>query len=293
MALLMLNISAVTNSTEKFPIWGYQHMENSKKDKIKKVKQFGFYSKGLVYALMGILSAMVAFGLGGDIKGKSGVVQFLHALPAGVILTTIVALGLLAYSLWRFYEAAVDPSGGEDEKRIGARIQYAYSGLLYAVIAFSFAKPLLSNGGSSDDDESKKAALSQLLEKEWGIWVIWIIGIGMALSAIWQFYLGISGKFMKQIDENPASKNEYKMVKQSGRFGYIARGVVFGIISFFIIRVSLAHNADALKGTEGALQYLLSLPYGSFLMGAVALGMLGFGIFCFMIARHSDISDLD
>ena len=83
------------------------------------------------------------------------------------------------------------------------------------------------------------------------------------------------------------------MVKQSGRFGYIARGVVFGIISFFLIRVSLAHNASEFKGTEGALQYLLSKPYGSFLMGAVALGMLGYGIFCFMVARHSDLSNLD
>lgn len=143
-------------------------MENSKKDKIKKVKQFGFYSKGLVYALMGILAAMVAFGFGGDIKGKSGIVQFLHDLPGGVILTTIVALGLLAYSLWRFYEAAVDPRGEDDKKRIGSRIQFAYSGIFYAVIAFSFAQPLLSNGGSSDGD-SKKVALGNLLDKEWGI----------------------------------------------------------------------------------------------------------------------------
>lgn len=266
-------------------------MDNSKKDKIKKVKQFGFYSKGLVYALMGILAAMVAFGLGGDIKGKSGIVLFLQGLPGGVILTTIVALGLLAYSLWRFYEAAVDPSGEEDEKRIGPRLQYAYSGIFYAVIAFSFAKPLFSNAGSSGDD-SKKAALGQLLEKEWGIWAIWIIAVGMALNAIWQCYMGFSGKYMKQIDENPNNKNEYNLVKHSGRYGYIARGVVFGIISFFIIRVNLAHDANALEGTEGALQYLLSLPYGSFLMGAVALGMLGYGIFCFMVARHSNISDL-
>ncbi len=266
-------------------------MENSSKDKIKKVKQFGFYSKGLVYALMGILAAIVAFGLGGDIKGKSGVVQFLDDLPGGVILTSIVALGLFAYSLWRFYEAAFDPHD-EDGKRIGPRIQFAYSGIFYAVIAFSFAQPLLSNRGSSDDD-SKKAALSQLLEKEWGIWAVWIIAIAMGLNAIWQCYLGFSGKYMKQIDENLDNKQELALVKRSGRFGYLARGVVFGIISFFLIRVSLAHNANAFKGTEGALQYLLSIPYGRFLMGAVALGLIGFGIFCFMVARHSDISDLD
>jgi hypothetical protein len=71
-------------------------MDDSSKNKLKKLKQFGFYSKGLIYALIGILAAMVAFGLGGDIKGKSGIVQFLHELPGGIILTTIGALGLLA-----------------------------------------------------------------------------------------------------------------------------------------------------------------------------------------------------
>ena len=59
------------------------------------------------------------------------------------------------------------------------------------------------------------------------------------------------------------------------------------------IQVCLAQNANELKGTEGAFHYLLSLPYGSFLMGTVALGMLGFGVFCLMVARHSDISKLE
>lgn len=267
-------------------------MQNSNKDKVKKVKQFGYYSKGLVYALIGILAAMAAFGLGGDIKGKSGIVRFLQELPGGVILTSIVALGLLAYSLWRFYEAAVDPNGDEGKKRIASRLKYAYSGIFYAFIAFSFAKPLFGSGGSSGDD-SKKAALSMLLEKEWGIWVIWIIAIGSGINAIWQGYIGFSGKYMKKINENPENNKEYQLVKRLGKYGYIARGVVFGVISFFIIKVSLAHDSNALKGTEGALQYLLSLPYGNFLMGAVALGMLGYGIFCFMVARHSDISEID
>ncbi|PZX61142.1 uncharacterized protein DUF1206 [Algoriphagus ratkowskyi] len=267
-------------------------MEKSKKEKIKKVKQFGFYSKGLVYSLIGILAALVAFGLGGDIKGKAGIAQFLHDLPGGIVLTAIVALGLLAHGLWRFYEAAVDPHGEEGKTRIGPRIQFAYSGFFYGAIAYSFAKPLFSSVVSSEG-ESQKAALSILLEKDWGIWVMWIFAIGMAGNAIWQVYLGISGKFMIQIDENPNTKNEYKLVKRSGRYGYMARGVVFGVISYFLVLVSLAHNANALKDTEGAFHYLLSLPYGSFLMGAVALGMLGFGIFCIMVARHSAISGME
>ncbi|MEP0713490.1 DUF1206 domain-containing protein [Algoriphagus sp.] len=267
-------------------------MDNSKKDKLKKVKQFGYYSKGLVYGLIGLLAAMVASGLGGEIKGKLGIAQFLYDLPGGIFLTSIVALGLVAHGVWRFYESAVDPNGEGDKTRIGPRIQFAYSGIFYTVIGFSFAQPLFNNVGSSEGS-SQKAALSMLLEKDWGIWVVWGIALGMAGNALWQFYLGISAKFMVLIDKNPDNTKEYKLVKRSGRYGYIARGVVFGVISFFLVKVCIAHNASELRDTEGAFQYLLSLPYGSILMGAVALGMMGFGIFSFMVARHASRKEID
>src|SRR5690606_40408749 len=120
--------------------------------------------------------------------------------------------------------------GESDKRRIGPRIQFAYSGLFYGAIAYSFAKPFF-NTSSSSEGESQKAALGMLLEKDWGIWIVWILAIGMAGNAVWRFYLGISGIFMIQIDENPDSKNEYKLVKRSGRYGYVARGVVFGVRS--------------------------------------------------------------
>ncbi len=267
---------------------------SSHSDKINLVRQIGFYAKGLVYGLIGALAAMAAFGLGGDIKGRKGIVNFLMELPAGKLLVGLVALGLLAYSLWRFYEMVEDPDGNGQKHRWATRLRYLYSGLLYAAIALSFASPLLGNlgssGGSSQGGGKKKAMLAEMLEKDWGVWVIGAIALIVAGQAVWQFYRGYSGKYMKKIDSTPANRHEYELVRKSGKFGYMARGVVFGILSFFLVKVILDHNANAYKGTEGAFQYLLSLDYGSILMGAVALGLLGYGIFCILVARHSNLT---
>lgn len=270
---------------------------------VAKIRSAGFFTKGVVYVLVGGLTFMAAFGLGGDIASTDGVVNFLLELPLGKILGGIVALGLIAYSLWRLYQMLMRPgkknNRPEDIKSGFTRFRYFYSAVFYGFIAYSFAKPLakdlLGHGGSgrpSENNSEQKAALGELLSKDWGEIVIWALAIIIAAQAIWQFKLAYSAKFMKKIDNYPDIKHEYDFIKKSGRLGYTARGIVFGIISFFLVRVILQHNAQVYKGTEGALQYLLSFSYGSLLLGVTAVGLIGYGIFNIMVARHANLTTI-
>ncbi len=257
-------------------------------DKLQRLRQAGFFMKGAVYCILGALAAIAAFGAGGKVGGKEGVMHFLLQMPLGKILVGMVALGLAAYSLWRFYSAYQDPRSDDDEKRWGAKLRYVYSGLFYGAIAYSFAKPLFS--GSSSGGDKKKAMLGKLLATDWGEWVIGAIALLVAGQAIFQFYIGYKGKFMKKIDDHPGSA--YNWVKYIGRIGYYSRFVVFGILSYLLVRVILDNNADAYDGTKGVFYHLLSYDYGNVLMGAVALGLLGYGIFSILIARYSNLTKL-
>lgn len=118
--------------------------------------------------------------------------------------------------------------------------------------------------------------------------MLWGLAILIAGQALQQFHIAYKARFMKKIDHYPQVKYEYDLIRKIGRFGYVARGVVFSILSFFIIKVILSHNANEYKGTQGALAYLLSFSYGTFLLVLVALGLAGYGIFHIMVARHSD-----
>lgn len=275
-----------------------------KKDtgKIAKIRSAGFFAKGVVYLLLGTLTFMAAFNLGGDISSRDNVIKFLLELSFGKILVGTTALGLFAYSFWRFYQTIMNPKDSGETKTVKSgfkRLRYFYSGILYGVIAYSFAKPLisaLSGNGSpqpeSNDNGDEKAALWEILSMDWGKAMLWIIAAIIAGQAIQQFYISYSASFMKKIDNYPSIKNEYDFIRKAGRYGYFARGIVFGILAFFIVQVILQHNANAYKGTEGALQYLLSFTYGQILLGAVAFGLAGYGVFHIMVARHANLTRL-
>lgn len=275
---------------------------NLKPDKghVAKVRTAGFFTKGVVYFLLGTLTFLAAFNQGGDISSTDGVVKYLLTLPMGQVLGAVVGLGLLAYTLWRFYQALFLPGSyiaDETVKSGFKRFRFFYSGVFYGAIAYSFLEPLLDvfssgNGNKSDEGFEEKAALWELLSTDWGKIVLWLLAAVVAGQALWQFKIARDGKFMKKIDNNPDIKHEYEFIRRSGKIGYIARGIVFGIISFFLVKVILQHNANIYKGTEGALQYLLSFSYGSYLLGATALGLIGYGIFHIMVARHANLTTL-
>src|SRR5919202_6220700 len=62
----------------------------------------------------------------------------------------------------------------------------------------------------------------------------------------------------------------------AARLGYAARGVVYLVIGGFAVLAALGSGRPT--GKKGALQALLDEPFGSLLLGIVALGLLGFAL---------------
>jgi hypothetical protein len=257
------------------------------KDKLEWLRKVGFFTKGAVYCILGGLAAVAAFGAGGKVAGKDGVMTFLWSMPMGKVLVGLSALGLAAYAFWRFYSAYEDPRSDDDERRWGSKLRYVYSGVFYAALAYSFSKPLFSNSSSGGD--KKKMMLGKLLETDWGIGLIIAIAALIAAQAFFQAYIAYQGKFMKKIDEHPSA---YRWVKVIGRIGYYSRFVVFAILSYLLIQVIVDNNADAYDGTKGVFHHLLTYDYGNVLMAAVAIGLLGYGLFSILIARYSNLTRL-
>lgn len=268
---------------------------------IAKVRSAGFFTKGVVYFLVGSLTLMATAGLGGEVTSTQGVIHFLLTLPLGKAIISVIALGLIAYSLWRFYEMLFLPrfsmTSDSGIKRSFQRFRFFYSGVFYGLVAYTFLRPLIKSlkgqsltGTEKTEGMEEEAALWELLSHDGGKLVIWVIALIVGSQAIWQFKIAFSASFMKKIDNYPDFQKEYDFIKKSGRLGYASRGIVFGIISFFLIQVILRHNANEYKGTEGVLQYLFDLSYGSLLSGTVALGLIGYGIFNIMVARHADFT---
>jgi Domain of Unknown Function (DUF1206) len=69
------------------------------------------------------------------------------------------------------------------------------------------------------------------------------------------------------------------LVTALGRFGFVARSVVFTMIGLFLVYAAFDSNAREAKGFAGALRLIQQQAYGSILLGVTAAGLLAFGIY--------------
>lgn len=248
---------------------------------INKIQTFGQTSKGFVYIIIGALTAMTAFDMGGEKAGKSSVIDFLQNQPFGNLIIYILAIGIFAYALWRFYKAIADPKNkGDDASGFAKRFGYFSSGLLYG--AFGFAVLSGGSGGSN-----KQQYVAQILDKSYGPLLVGLVGLIIIGVGIYQIYKGYSGKYLEEL--NATRSNQRDLLNKSGKFGYMARGIVFGIIGYFLIEAASTGNAEMVRSTQGAFSYLQNLTYGWLIMGLIAIGLLGHGIFMIFVARNSSV----
>lgn len=268
------------------------HLPHPRPQWTEKFARLGMAAKGVVYSLVGALAFMAAFEINGNSEqgaGKQGVLKFLLEQPFGKVLLGIVAVGLLCYTIWRFIQAFMDSEDkGTDAKGIGKRIGYAFSGLVYGGLAFYAAQLVLGNGGSGSGD-SRQTLASKLLEQPFGQWLVGLVAVGTMAMGLYQIYKGISGKFLKNMKSAQIKSEIRDMLMKAGKVGYIARGVVWGIIGFLFLKAALNANPQEAGGSSSAFQFL-EQSYGSVLLGAIALGLLCYGIFMFVRARYEVIN---
>ena len=255
---------------------------------VERLARFGYAAKGVVYGIVGLLAAQAAFGTGGKTTDTKGALKEIVTQPFGKVLLGVVAIGLFGYVLWQFVQAIKDPEDkGTDTKGILQRIGYAISGIIYAGLALSAVRIIL--GSPSGNSNSTQDWTALLLSQPFGQWLVGTVGAFIVGLGFYQFYKAFTTKFRKEFNLSQLSDTEQKSVKAISRFGLAARGVVFCIIGFFLIQAARQSDASQAQGLGEALQTLAQQPYGAWLLGIVALGLIAYGIYMVMQARYRRI----
>jgi hypothetical protein len=247
--------------------------------------RFGYATKGAIYIIIGILSAMAAFGgSGGQTTGRSGAFREIAQQPFGQILLGIVAIGFVGYMVWRFIQAIQDAENkGSDTSGIMVRIGYALSGLLYGYFAYYAFQMITGSGGSSGG--GNKFIVGKLLEQPFGQFLVGVFAALILAKGIYQIHKVTSGNYIKGIKDSQMNNKLQDTYRKLGQFGLIARAVVFGIIGFFLAKAAVSASASQAKGTEGAFDFLVA-EGGPIVMGIVAIGLAAYGVFEFFKAKY-------
>jgi len=259
---------------------------------IDKLARVGYTAKGIVYATIGLLAVQAALGNGGKTTGSKGALGTIAAQPFGQFMLAVVALGLIGYVIWRFVQAIQDPDHtgkSNDADDIVRRIGYGISGLIYASLAFSAVQIIVSATQSASDGSKKQTWTARLLAQPFGQWLVGIIGAIIIGYGFYQFYKAYKAKFRQKLKLYEMSDTEEIWATRAGRLGLAARGLVFVMIGFFAIQAGRYYDSSEVRGLDGALETLTRQPYGSWLLGIVALGLIAYGIHMFVMAEYRRI----
>jgi hypothetical protein len=240
----------------------------------------GYVAEGLVYVLLGGLAMMAALEPAQQPNGYKGALAKLAAAPFGDALLALLALGLAAFVLLQFVLGLLDPEHrGERQtaKRRAMRLGYLLNGALHSILVGEAVWRLLGLGGAADGGHSQAVWTARAMALPLGRWMTAATGSGIALFGIFQWYLAVS---RTKIDSVDLSQTKLRgLISALGTCGFLARGVLFGLIGAFLIDAARRYNTADATGIAGALGALKRQEYGHWLLGVVAAGLICYGLF--------------
>lgn len=252
--------------------------------------RIGLAAKGVAYLLVCVFALTYAMGGGRDAKDFRGALNAVESLPFGSAALVALGLGLASYAMWRTLQALTDPENREPAKpRIFKRIGYAISATAHFWLSFAAFKAAYAGSKGSDHDAGAKNASAQALSIPLGQYLIAIAGAGVLAYGLAQAYYGVRQTFWHKLKGEQMSSREDAWTAWSARLGFIARGVVFCTIGWFLLAAALDYNPREVKGMEQSLEFLGRRPFGFWLLTGVALGLGLYGVFMLIQARRRRI----
>lgn len=252
----------------------------------EKAAKAGIAAKGAVYLVMGLLSASAAIGSGSKPEGSRGALESLASHTGGSILLVLLGVGLAAYALYRFVEAAKNPSFRADgAKGILKRIGAVLSGLIHVGLAIA-AFDLLLGKGTQDDAANTQGLTAKLMDQPFGPVLVGIAGGIIVAVGIRELVKAWRADLEQDLAISRMRARTRELAVMAGRAGSAARGIVFGIVGALAIGAAASSNPGKSRGVEGALETLQRMPAGPWLLGAVAIGLMGYAGWCVIRARY-------
>lgn len=255
---------------------------------VKPLARLGYAAIGAVYGLIGALALRLALGVGGETTDQQGALRQILEAPFGRVLLGLIALGLFGYLIWRIIEAVLDVEGkGDEAKGLVARSGYFISGLLAGYLGFAAARLALGSGGGQGNGAQDWTA--RLLGAPFGQLLVGLVGaivIGVGLN---QIYKAWAEKYREELAWNRMSAGERTLADRVAKIGLVAHGIVLSMTGWFFIQAALTFNPEEVGGVGQALAELAGQPYGPWLLGVVAAGLVAFGIYRFFEARYHHI----
>lgn len=246
----------------------------------------GMVCYGLVHIVVAYLAIQVALGDSGQQADQSGAIQEVGATSFGAVVLWVLAIGLVAYGLWQLSMAALGygwvPKKGKRARKRVAAVARAVVGISLGIYA---GRLVTGSGGGQSGNQQQQEFTAKLLALPAGPFLVGIVAAVVLGVAVSEIRKGIKKSFLKDLALQDLPNGTQQWVRRLGVFGYIAKGVVFGIVGVLLLFAAFRANPAEAGGLDRALKTLAAQPFGTFALIVVAVGFAAFGVYCFAAAR--------
>jgi hypothetical protein len=261
-----------------------QRAKNSKVTQV--LGRAGMVCYGLVHVIVAYLAVRVAFGDSGQQADQNGAIQEVGATRFGAVVLWVLAIGLVAYGAWQLMMAAVGYRWvHKKSKRVRRRIAAVVRAVIAIALGVYAARLATGSGGGGSGDQRQQEFTAKLLSLPAGqvlVAVVAAVVIGVAVSEIRK---GIRKSFLHDLDLEDLPSGSQQWVRRLGVLGYLAKGVVLGIVGVLLAIAAFQSNPSEAGGLDLALKTLAAQPFGVVALVVVAVGLAAFGVYCFAAAR--------
>jgi hypothetical protein len=258
-----------------------------------KIGRAGWFAKGAVYVLAGILALRIAAKASGFSKGAqtgqqeaspTGAIKTVAGSGGGTFLLWLLAIGMLLYAAWRIVAAFMP--GGKDAKAWATRIGYIASAVVYVTFAFS-AIALARDANKVPDGNQKVTDISaKVMSHSGGRVLFGAIGLIIIATGLYRIYKGFKMDVDDELDMSGTGPGYRKVVAPLGAIGEIGRGIGFTLVGFFLVRAAVKYDANDATGLDGALRRLAAQSWGVWVVVIVGIGFVAYGAFCLATFTH-------
>lgn len=254
---------------------------------VERLGRAGLVAKAVLYGVVGILAVKVALGGREESPDRSGALRTIAEQPFGRGLLTLLAVGLAGYALWRLAQAILDRDfEGERPKGLAKRAANLAKAGWYGVLCGLTISVLVGGNGGGGNEQQTTAGV---FERPGGRYIVYAAGIAFLAAAAFNGYRAVTCKFNKKLRTGEMGDAEEPAATAVGIVGHLARMVMFGLIGLFLVEAAWKYDPQQARGLDGALLEVSQRPYGSWLLGSVAVGLLAYAVHCLVQARYRRI----
>ncbi|MEC5198532.1 hypothetical protein RCH21_000756 [Arthrobacter sp. PL16] len=237
--------------------------------------RLGFAALAVVHILIGIIALRLAFGGKGEAE-PTGALEEVAEGNLGTAIMWICAVGCAGLALWQFSEATLRARHLGRRERIGKHISSGSLVVIYGSMAGTFARFALGDG--PDSSQSTVDFTRSLLTSSFGVVLVFVTA-GVILGIGAHFVIkGVRRTFRPELRTFEDTARG-RVIEVFGVVGHVAKGIALLLVGGLFVIAGLDRNPQESTGLDGSLKALQYHPGGVYVLTAVAVGLICYGVF--------------